>query len=93
MAVCAGSQFFRGAEPIFLGRSLRAASSFPELVSESGDFIVSEGGDAMSDRSRLSVPMSLLGVLEGLPRMLVSGLATLVSLRLGHTMRMRGRVV
>jgi hypothetical protein len=93
VSVCAGSQFFGGAEPIFLWRSLRTASSLPQLVSEGGDIIVSEGGDTMSNHSRLSVPMSLLGVFEGLPRMLVPGLAILVSLRRGDTMRMRGRVV
>lgn len=63
-------------------------------MSEGGDLIVSEGGDTMSNRGgRLSVPMSLLGVLQGLPRMIVAALAISVSLRLGDTMRMRGRVV
>jgi hypothetical protein len=35
-------------------------------VSEGGDIIVSESGDAVSNRRHLSVPMGLLGVLEGL---------------------------
>jgi len=36
-------------------------------MSQGGDVIVSEGGDAMSDRSRLSLLVSVLGVLKGLP--------------------------
>jgi hypothetical protein len=35
-------------------------------VSQGGDIIVSERGDPVSNRRRLTVPMSLLRVLEGL---------------------------
>ena len=36
-------------------------------MSQGCDVIVSEGGDAMSDRRRLCVVMSVLGMLERFP--------------------------
>jgi hypothetical protein len=54
---------------------------------------VSEGGDAMSGRSRLSIPMGVFGVLEGLPRMLVSRQVLLLSVLLGRAMGMSGEIV
>ena len=68
-----GSQLFRGAKPIYLRRSFRATSGLPQCVGERGNFIMSEGCDAMSSR-RLSHLVGLFRVLEGLPGMLVSGL-------------------
>jgi hypothetical protein len=47
----------------------------------------------MSRRSRLSLLMSVLGVLEGLPRMLVSRQVLLLSVLLGGAVGMRGHVV
>ena len=43
--------------------------------------------------SCLSMPMSVLGVLEGLPGMLVPRQVILFALLLGNTMGMRGPVV
>jgi hypothetical protein len=80
-------------EPIFLRRSVRTASGLPEFKSQGGDIIVSEGGDAMSDRSRLSMPLSVLRVLKGLPRMLLSSQVILFSLLLANPMGMRGFVL
>ena len=50
-------------------------------------------GDAMSMRSSLKIRMSVLGVLEGLPGMLVPRQVILFALLLGNTMGMRGDVV
>ena len=81
-------------EPIFLRRALWTASSLPEFLGEDCDVIVSECGDSPSNRSRLSLLMSFLGVLEGLPCMLLSSQVILFSLLLGsNTMGMRGNVV
>ena len=63
----AGSQLFRGVEPILLRRSFRTASGLPELMREGRDLVVSERGDAMSGRSRLVVPLRFLGVFQRLP--------------------------
>jgi hypothetical protein len=57
------------------------------------DIIVSELDDAMSIRSRLRVRVSVLGVLEGLPGMLVPRRVILFALLLGNPMGMRGAVV
>ncbi len=61
-------------------------------MSEGCDFFVSEGGNAMSNRGRLSILMSVLGVFQGLPRMLVSGQVIRLPVLLGNTMGMRGTV-
>jgi hypothetical protein len=55
--------------------------------------MVSECGDAMSGRSRLSMLMSLFGMLQGLPRMLVSRQVLLLAVLLGGAMGMRGDIV
>ena len=47
----------------------------------------------MSSRSRLSMLMSVLGVLQGLPGMLVSREVILLSVLLGDTMGVRGGIV
>jgi hypothetical protein len=65
----------------------------PEFISEGSDFIVSECGDAMSRRSRLSMPMRLFRVFEGLPRLLVSRQVLLLSVLLCGAMRMSGNIV
>ena len=57
------------------------------------DLIASECGDAMPGRSRLSMPMSVFGVLERLPGMLVSRRVVLLSVLFGGAMGMRGKVV
>jgi len=55
---------------------------------------MSEGGDAVSDRPRrLSMLTRFGGVLQSLPRMLVSGQVILLSLPLGNTMGVRRAVV
>jgi hypothetical protein len=59
---------------------------------EGRDVSMSECGDSMSDGS-LSMLMSFLGMLEGLPRMLGAGQVLLFSLLLGDTMGMRRAVV
>ena len=55
--------------------------------------VMPEGGDAMSHRSRLSMLMSLGGMLEGLPRMLVSRQVIRFPLLLPGPMSMRRTVV
>jgi hypothetical protein len=62
-------------------------------MSQGGDVIVPESGDAMPNRSRLSVLMGVLGVLQRLPWVLVSRQMILFSLLPGNTMGMRGAVV
>src|ERR1035438_5110307 len=80
-------------EPILLRRSVRTASSLPEFTSQGCDIIVPEGGDAMPHRNRLSMLMSLLGVLQRLPRVLLPSQVILLSVLLSNTMHMRGLVV
>jgi hypothetical protein len=65
----------------------------PQFIGEGRDVIVPECDDAMSGRSRLSVPMSVFGVFEGLPRMLVSRQVLLLSVLLGGAMGMRRDIV
>jgi hypothetical protein len=63
-------------------------------MSEGGDVIMSEGGDSMPNRLRLSMLMSVSGVLESFPRVLVPRQVILFSmLLLGDTVGMRGNVV
>ena len=52
-----------------------------------------EGGDAVPGRSLLSMLMRVLGVFEGLARMLMRRQVILLSLLLGNTMGMRRNVV
>ena len=93
MAETARSQFFHRVVPIFLRRSLWTASGLPEFASEGCDVLMPEWGDAMANRGRLSLLMSFLGVLEGLPRMLLSRQVILFSVLLSNTMGMRGLVM
>jgi hypothetical protein len=67
VAESVGSQLFYRAEPIFVSRSCRAASGFPEFVREGRNLSVPECDDAMSGRSRLTVFVSFRGVLDLLP--------------------------
>jgi len=62
-------------------------------MSEGRDVVVSECGDAMSNHSRLRMPMSVFGILQGLPRKLVCRQVILFSLLFGNTMGMRGGLV
>jgi hypothetical protein len=80
-------------EPIFLRRSVRTASGLPEFTSEIGDVLMPEGGDAVSNGGRVSVLLSVLGMLEGLPGMLLSGQVILLSLLLANAVEMGGLVV
>src|ERR1017187_7900246 len=80
-------------EPIHLRRSVRTASRLPEFTSQGGDVFVPEGGDAMPHRNCLSMLMSLLGVLQRLPRVLLPGQVILLSVLLGNTMHVGGLVV
>jgi hypothetical protein len=82
----AGSQFFRGMEPIFFGRSDRTASGLPEFISERSNVSMSECGEAMFIRGCLSILMTVWGVLPGLSRMLVSRQLILFSLLFANTM-------
>jgi hypothetical protein len=62
-------------------------------MSKSGDIMMSESGDAVTDSSRLSAPMSVWGVLEGLPRMFVPGLVILFAVLLTNDMGVRAAIV
>jgi hypothetical protein len=57
------------------------------------DVIVSECGDAMSDRRTLSLAVSVLGMLERLPRVLRPRQVILLSVLLGNLMGMLCNVV
>jgi hypothetical protein len=57
------------------------------------DFVMSERGNPVAGCSLLSVLMSLLGVLQGLPRLFGSCKVLRLSLLLGYTMSMRRPVV
>jgi len=65
----------------------------PKFMSESRDVMMSESGDTVTNGSRLSVPMTVLRVLEGLPRMLVPGLVILFSVLLANAMGVRAAIV
>jgi hypothetical protein len=52
-----------------------------------------ECGDAMARNSRLSILVSLSGVLQGLPGRLVSRQMLRASLLLGNAMGMRGDIM
>jgi hypothetical protein len=54
---------------------------------------MSECRDAMRGRSRLSMLIGLLGVLQGLPRKLVWRQVILVTVLFGNAMGVRGAVV
>jgi hypothetical protein len=54
---------------------------------------MSERGDAMRGGSRLSMLMGVLGVLQGLARMLVWRQVILVIVLLGNAMGVRGVIV
>jgi len=62
-------------------------------VSEDCDVIMAERVDGVSRRRRQRMPMSVFGVLQGLPGILVSRQVILFSLLLADTMGMRGAVV
>jgi len=53
-------------KPVFLRQSVWTASSLPEFMSERSDVVMSECGDAVSNRSRLSMLVIVKRVLEGL---------------------------
>src|ERR1035441_1324089 len=80
-------------EPIFFRRTVRTASSLPEFTSQDGDIFVPEGRDAMPHRNCLSMLMSLLGVLQRLPRVLLPRQVILLIVLFGNTMHVRGLVV
>jgi hypothetical protein len=86
-------------EPILFWWSVWTASGYPELMSEGGNVIVPECGDAMSQhgvprRSRLSMLMGFVRLFQSLPWVLVSRQVILLTVvLLGSTMSMRGGVV
>jgi hypothetical protein len=72
---------------------MRTTSGLPEFIGEGCDVGMSECGDAMSNRmSGLSMLMSVVGVLEGLTRLFVSG-QVILSVLLADTMGVFGKVV
>lgn len=80
-------------EPIFLRRSVRAASGLPEFIGDGRDVSMSECREAMFIRGRLSPLRRVRGILQGLPRMFVSRQVILFSVLFGNTMCVRGAVV
>jgi hypothetical protein len=59
---------------------------------DSGDIFVSEGGDSMSNRRLVSMPLCVVFTLEFLLRTLASGRVILFSVQFAHFVRMRGDV-
>src|ERR1019366_5496545 len=80
-------------EPICFRRTVRTTSRLPEFTSQDGDIFVPEGGDAMPHRNCLRMLMSLLGVLQRLPRVLLPRQVILLPVLFGDTMHVRGLVV
>jgi hypothetical protein len=80
-------------EPIFFRRSGRTASVLPEAIGKGGNLVVSECGDAMSNRCRPRMLMRILGVFVGLSRMLMPRQVILFSVLLGHTVGMSALIV
>ena len=62
-------------------------------MSKGRDLGMTECGNTMSYRSRLSILMRIVGMLLGLPGLLVSTEVILLSLPFGYAMRMRGAVL
>src|ERR1035438_3795036 len=93
MSETAGAWLFPRVDPILVGRSVRTASRPPEFTSQDGDIFVAEGGDAMPHRNCLRMLMSLLGVLQRLPRVLLPRQVILLIVLFGNTMHVRGLVV
>ncbi len=87
-----GAQLLRGTKPIFLWRSFGTAPGLPQCMGQPGDFIVSEGCEAVSSH-RLSHLVRPLGVLERFPGMLVSRLVFRLSLLLAGAVGVGGDVV
>jgi hypothetical protein len=83
-----GSQFFRGLEPIRLGRSFGATFGQPDFMSARRDLVVSKCGGAPRHF------MSVLGVLQRLSRVFMSCQVILFSaLLVSGAMGVRGDVV
>src|ERR1039457_276409 len=93
MGGTAGAQVVSRMEPILVRRSVRTTSRLPEFTSQDGDIFMSEGGDAMPHRNCLRMLMSLLGVLQCLPRVLLPRQVILLSVLFGNAMHVRGLVV
>ena len=94
MVVRAGSQLFQGMKPILLLRALWTTSRFPQFMSQRCDVLMCEGTDAVSSHRQLSMLMSNLGMLQGLPGLLVSGQVILFARLLrGAAMGVRRDVV
>ncbi len=90
MPESAGPQLFYGAKPVFVRRSLRAASVLPELMRQNGRLIVSEWDDTVSGRVTI---VSFGNVLVLLPGMLVSGLVLLFTVLLANNVGMCRTIV
>uniref|UniRef100_Q01Y48 Uncharacterized protein n=1 Tax=Solibacter usitatus (strain Ellin6076) TaxID=234267 RepID=Q01Y48_SOLUE len=85
----AGTQFLRGAEPIFIRASLRATPVLPELIRTSSDFGMAESDYPMSYRGCRGLLTAMTVVLKRLTRMLLSGQVLLLPLMLTHAMSLR----
>ena len=62
-------------------------------MSQCGDVVVPESGDAVPDCSRVGLSVGLLGVLKRLPGMLVPGKVILVAMLVGNPVGVSGIVV
>lgn len=65
----AGAQFGHSPESVLLRRAIRAPSGLPQFMGQRSDFIVAEGGDAVSNRCLLPFVMGLSGRFVELRRM------------------------
>jgi hypothetical protein len=94
---CACTQFLSGIKPVLIRRSLRATPGLPQFMSENRDVIVSKGHYSVSiERGRMQLhggPVGLLGVLQRLPGVLVSGLMVLLLVRLRRVAMNVGGIV
>jgi hypothetical protein len=82
-------------EPVFLRRSVWTASGLPVFIGQGFDLAMSECGNAMCDCSnwRMVVLVSPRGMLQGLPRILMSRQVILFSVLLASAMDVRCAVV
>lgn len=82
-------------EPVFLRRSVWTASGLPVFIGQGFDLAMFECGNAMCDCSnwRKVVLVSPRGMLQGLPRILMSRQVILFSVLLASAMDVRCAVV
>jgi hypothetical protein len=68
---------------------VRAASGLPQFVSESFDLRVSEGYDAVTGCSCMSVPIGVAKLIRGLTGLLMARQVILLSMLFGDFIRVR----